>query len=124
MEDEHYLDFNWSDFVEKLFTNPPMDPFTLRMEMLDNVDQRKLSQMLGYMLITGAKMKYNKEIAHLLPQEIDTLQKYYRSIGFQVTHEVTVTDGGEGKGPINHFQISFQKCPYYYNNYNLPEKLI
>jgi hypothetical protein len=124
----HYMDFDWKEFVEKLFMQQPRDPFTFSMEFLDTISERKLSELLGYMLITGAKNKYNKEIAQLLPQEIDELQKYYHSIGYEVKYQINTkmqyVSELNKELPVNFFQIDFQPYPMIYNNYNRPEKLI
>jgi len=122
----HYMDFDWKDFVEKLFADPPKDPFTFTMEFLRTIDERTLSELLGYMLITGAKHKYNKDIAQLIPQEIDELQKYYYSIGYkaqyQINTKIQYVPSITKEVPVNMFQIDFEPYSQVFNNYNRPEK--
>jgi hypothetical protein len=125
---ESYMDFDWNEFVEKLFQQSPQDPFTYRMEFLEEMDAKKLSGLLGAMLIKGAKQLYSKEIAQLTPQEIETLQRYYRSIGFEVEYDVETkiqyVEGLKKTIPVNRFHIDFKPCSQLFNNYNKPEKLI
>jgi hypothetical protein len=125
---QNYMDFDWDKFVDVLFQRPPEDPFTFYMEFLDDVAPQQLSQMLGLMLVSGSKKLYGKEIAQLAPEEIDQLQRYYRSIGFEVVYQV----GQEmryveklGKTvPVNLFQIDFKPCSQAYNTRNRPESLV
>jgi len=124
---ESYMDFDWNDFVERLFKQSPRDPFTFRMEFLEEMDAQKLSELLGMMLIKGTKQLYNKEIAQLTPEEIEKIQKYYRSLGFEVDYQVKskiqyVPDLKKTL-PVNYFQIDFKPCSQLLNNYNKPEKI-
>jgi hypothetical protein len=119
-----YMDFDWNDFVTRLFTQPPQDPFSFYMEFLTEMTEAELSKMLGMMLVNGAKQKYNKEIAHLLPNEIGELQMYYRSIGFEVEYKVETQEryiAEKGKMmPVNMFQIDFKPCSQSLNKQNQP----
>lgn len=125
---ESYMDFDWNEFVERLFKQGPSDPFTFRMEFLDEMDSNKLSQLLGNMLVVGAKQLYNKEIAQLDQNEIDKLQKYYRSIGFEVEYQlktkIQYIPELKKTVPVNYFQIDFKFCSQALNNYNKPERII
>ena len=125
---EHYLDFDWDEFVDKLFSQSPKDPFTFRMEFLTEIDPKQLSTMLGSLLIKGAKQLYNKEIAQLEPTEIDNMQKYLRSIGFEAEYvtktQIKYIPELKKTMPVNFFQIDFKPCSQLLNNYNKPDKLI
>jgi len=124
---EHYADFDWNEFVERLFKQPPKDPFTFRMEFLSEIDEKKLSELLGMMLVNGVKQLYNKEIAQLTPEEIEKIQKYYRSIGFEVEYQIKTKlqyiPHMKKTLPVNFFQIDFKPCSQALNNYNKPEKI-
>lgn len=126
---EYSMDFDWHEFVDKLFTQPPMDPFTLRMEWLDTMDKQKVAELLGgVMLVKGSKALFNKEISQLQPNEIETLQKYYRSLGFEVEYKVRteikfIARLGK-KVPVNYFDIDFKPCSQKLNNYNKPDRLV
>lgn len=121
---QHYADFNWEDFVEKLFQQPPRDPFTYTMEFLEKIDAKTLTQLLGNLLVKGVKQKYNKEIANLEPQEINEIQKYFHSIGYEVKYQI------ERKQqlipelhivvPVNYFNIDFVPYSQLYNTHNVP----
>lgn len=123
----HYMDFDWGEFVNNLFSQPPQDPFTFSMEFLDNIDERQLSELLGSMLITGAKNKYHKQIAELSPPEIEQLQRYYHSIGYEVKYQINTklqfVPALNKQAPVNFFQIDFQPYPRIYNRYNQPDKI-
>lgn len=125
---ESYMDFDWEEFVARLFQQAPCDPFTFRMEFLNEMDINKLSQLLGNMLVVGAKQLYNKEIAQLDQNEIDHLQRYYRSIGFEVEYQIQTKiqyiPELKKTVPVNYFQIDFKCCSQLFNNYNKPEKII
>jgi len=119
-----YMDFNWSDFVDRLFQQAPQDPFFFYMEWLEDMSERKVSELLGMMLVKGAKILYNKEIAQLAPEEIETLQRYYRSLGYQVDYAVETKDQYIAKMgkvmPVNFFQIDFKPCSQRLNTQNQP----
>ena len=123
----NYGDFDWNEFVESLFKTAPQDPFSFTMSFLDQIDELKLSTLLGNMLITGAKNKYGKEIAQLDQNEIDELQKYYHSIGYMVKYEIETTEKfvSELKKtvPVNLFKIDFLPYPVIYDRHNQPDKL-
>jgi hypothetical protein len=112
---EYYHDFDWNEFVEKLFQQPPHDPFTFRMEFLEVMDPQKLSKLLGNMLIKGAKQLHNKEISQLTPEEFTKIKKYYHSIGFGVEYVIKTQTQYVPKLkktlPVNHFQIDFKPLP-------------
>ena len=125
---ESYSDFDWNEFVEKLYAQPPCDPFTFRLKFLDGMNDAKLSELLGNMLIIGVKQLYNKQIAELNENEICTVQKYYRSIGFEVEYLIKnkiqyIAELGKTM-PVSYFQIDFKPCSQALNDYNKPEKII
>jgi hypothetical protein len=125
---QNYMDFDWDKFVNILFQRPPEDPFTFHMEWLDQMSANQVSQMLGLMLVSGSQKLYGKQIAELAPHEIDQLQRYYRSLGFEVVYNV----GQEMKYveklgktvPVNLFQIDFKPCSQSYNTKNRPESMV
>ena len=108
----YYIDFNWDEFVIKLFSLPPQNQFSFRIELLQTMDPNELPKLLGNMLVTGAKQLYNKQLAELIPEEIENLQNYYRSIGFELeyksTKKIQYIPELKKTLPINHFQIDFK----------------
>lgn len=123
-----YMDFDWNVFVERLFQKPPLNPFDLRMEFLEEIDKKKLTELLANMLITGAKIKYEKQLAELDESEIDELQKYFRSLGFEVEYEIKTTtkyfSDKQKTLPVNYFNIDFKPCSQLLNNNNRPERIV
>src|SRR5438445_6691370 len=102
-----YMDFDWNDFVDRLFQSPPQDPFSFYMEWLEDMTEGKLSELLGTLLVKGAKVLYSKEIAQLAPEEIETLQRYYRSLGYEVEYTIETKNQFVPKMgktmPVNYF---------------------
>ncbi len=121
---ESYMDFDWNDFVEKLFIEREKDPFTYRMEFLEEMTAGKLSEFLGEMLIKGTNQLYKKEISQLTEDEVNTLQRYYRSIGFEFEYlkktKIQYVPELKKTLPVNFFQIDFKPCSQAFNNYNKP----
>lgn len=112
---ESYVNFDWNVFVEKLFDSPPQDPFKFRLEFLEQgMTPQKVSELLGIMLVRGCKILYDKEIAQLEPEEIETIQEYYQSIGFEVHYQVENSIKYVPKYkktmPVNAFKIDFKPC--------------
>ena len=124
---ESYMDFDWHEFVDRLFSQSPKDPFTFRMEFLDDMVASQLSQLLGMMLVSGVKKLYGKEIAQLTPDEINNVQNYYRSIGFEIEYEIKqkiqYIAELQKTIPVNYFQIDFKPYSQLHNNFNKPEKI-
>jgi hypothetical protein len=112
-------DFDWNEFVDKLFTQPPCEPFTYAIEFLDTIDTHGLTQLLGIMLINGVRNKYNKEIAQLSPNEIQNIREYYHSIGYDISYTLETTE--RDSVPINKFNINFTTYPRQYDTHNRPD---
>jgi hypothetical protein len=125
---EHYMDFDWIDFGEKLFAQPPQNPFAFTLSFLDEINERQLAQLLGTMLVNGVKQRYHKEIAQLTQQEIEEIQKYYHSIGYEVKYTIETQDrfveSLNKTVPVNLFSIDFVPYSRQYDKFNQPEKII
>jgi HJR/Mrr/RecB family endonuclease len=117
-----YQDGDWNEFTEKLFSQPPQDPFSYTVSFLDQVDSKKVSELLGYMLIQGVRLRYSKEIAYLTPTEIEEVKNYYHSFGYDITYQVERKTQLETDVPLNIFHIDFRPYPIRYNRHNQPEK--
>ena len=122
----HYQDFDWNEFVEKLFRQPPSDPFTFQMSFLEQLTEGQLAQHLGIMLVNGARDKYHKELAELLPAEIEVMQKYFHSVGYEIKYQVESKEQFVKEFnkvmPVNYFQINFVPYPRINDIHNQPEK--
>ena len=111
--EESYQDFKFNDFVTCVFKNKPQDPFSMRLQFLDELKPENLRQLLAYFIMTGAKNLYNKELAQLSEDEIGNLRKYLYSIGWDVSYEVETRQQNlsetspEKQTPVNYFKIDF-----------------
>ena len=76
MDIENFYDCDWIDFVDKMIENPPGEPFSFRLQFLDEIDENKLIKLLSTMLIRCAKYKYNKELYQLSNDDIDVIKEY------------------------------------------------
>lgn len=108
-----FMDFNFDEFVERVYQMPPQPAFSFHMEFLDTIDKEELRKLLAYFVMTGAKRKYNKELSALTPNEIDHLREYLMSIGFKVDFKVeSKMQKLDPKNPtketkVNYFLIDF-----------------
>lgn len=98
------IDSNIPELAEKIFSQPPKEPYTINLElqMAPDIGSRTpaeaqtIFEVLSHMLMCGMRVKYGErqDPKHLTPQQIDTLNKYMRSMGFNVvvnayeTHEL------------------------------------
>ena len=125
---EHYVDFDWNEFSENLFKQPPCDPFTFRMEFLDDLKQPQVFQLLGQTLMTGARQLYNKQLADITEQELDRIREYFKSLGLDVeanlTQSIQYLPELKKTMPVNHYTYHFKPCRPELNLHNRPEKII
>ena len=111
--DEGHTDFVFKDFVQNIYDTEPLDPFSFRLEFLNNIKETNLRQLLGYFIITGAKILYNKELAQLTSVEIGTLRRYLHSIGWDVSYEIETREeklnetDPDKTTTVNYYKIDF-----------------
>lgn len=124
------VDFSWKDFVETIYKRDPEPPYTFSMEALEDMPQNGLQQYLTNFIIYGAKKIYNKELARLDQKEINNLQRYLRSIGWDVNYKVEtrlqkLNDGLERdkETQVNYFLIDFTPAKHdELNGQNKPDR--
>ena len=125
---EHYVDFDWNQFSQALFKKPPQDPFTFRIEFLDELDLPQVSQLLGQTLLIGIKELYDKELSEITPMELDKMRQYFKSIGFNIESKLnqSIQYIPELKKtlPVNHYTYQFIPCQPILDIHNHPEKII
>ena len=116
------MDIDFGELTKSIFNREPQDPHSMRLEFLSDIDQNKLVNLLGYFIQYGSKHLYQKELAMLSPNELDVMQKYLHSIGYEVEYNLNriikeVTDYRDDgtsfikKIPINNWQITFNVAP-------------
>lgn len=120
-----YRDFDWGEFIDFLFSQPPQEPFTFTMSFLDTIDKNILPQLLGQLLVKGVKIMYHKEICNLLPHEITEMKKYFHSIGYDVSYDIISEQRliDNILVPVNNFHITFPPYPRLYDTHNAPEHI-
>lgn len=125
---QYYVDFDWNQWVDRLFNLPPQDPFTFSLTFLSVVNRQQLIELLAQALMNGVKIKYNKELASLTESEIEEVQKYFHSFGYHILYKVNTSmeyvENLHKMAPVNRFQIDFQPYPQKFNKLNQPERLI
>lgn len=125
---EYSMDFDWGVFTERLFQSKPAEPFTYRLEFLDEIDRRQLIQLLSQMVMTGAKQLYDKDLGQVTEAELQVLKHYCRSLGFDFECEVTTSlqyiHELKKTMPVNQLSMDFKPCSQLHNVNNKPEKII
>lgn len=113
------VDMGFDGFVKMVFNNPVQEPFSFIFSFPEDLTPLQRSEALGFFIVTGAKMKYNKQLAELTEKEITNLRDYLLSIGFDIDYKLNVktkqvTDYREDNTPyqrditFNHYDISFK----------------
>lgn len=108
-----HIDLNFNEFVSAIYKHEPAEPFAYQLEFLDQMNPEELRKLLAYFIITGAKTIYSKELAQLLPNEIEYLRKYLLSIGFKVEFKIEKRlqkldpNDQDKETPVNYFLIDF-----------------
>ena len=83
---ESYQDFDFKDFVFALYQNPADPPFTYTLKFLNEMTKGDLQMALLYIVSQGSQILYQKKMGELTPKEIENIQSYLRSIGWQVKY--------------------------------------
>lgn len=120
-----YADFSWKDFVAGIYKNEPALPHTFTLEFLTEIPKDSLKKYLAHFIMYGAKFLFNKELAQLTPNEIDKLQQYIRSIGWQADYKLEsrdqkLNDDSNAVTKVNYYMIDFSECKR--DNLNDPNK--
>ena len=102
-------DLSFSDMVKNIHKAPPMEPFSVHFEFLDEIKKEDIKKYLAHFVVEGANIKYGKQLAELTPEEIKVLSDYLHSIGWDVSFEIEsrkqVLNGQETM--VNYFLIDF-----------------
>ena len=86
------FDIDFKQLTKSIFDNEPLNPWSLRLEFLSNIDQAELFNLLGYFVQYGSKHLYQKELALLSSDEIDVIRQYLQSIGYDAEYNLNQTD--------------------------------
>ncbi len=98
------IESNIPELAEKIFSQPSKDPYTINLELQMAPDiisrtpqeAQTIFEVLSHMLLCGIRIKYGEQQdpKRLSPSQIDTMNRYMRSMGFNVvvrtyqTHEI------------------------------------
>lgn len=116
--EEEVGEIDFMELIKRLYDNPPLEPFSLRLEAVDQMSKQDLQNLLGRMLMVGAKKLFNKMLEHVTDEEYNQIRKYFYSIGFDFENELKkieqeVTDYHPDGTPyqrtitVNNWQFSF-----------------
>lgn len=105
----------FEQFVQTLFRSAPQPPFSYIIEFPNN----QVNSILGSLLMTGAQIRYNKQLSDLTVSEIGKIREYLLSIGWDAEYHLAtlykeVLDYQCNGVPyirnlkINNWQITFQ----------------
>ncbi len=109
------IDSNIPDLAEKIFSQPPKEPFMINLELQMAPDivsrtpqeAQTIFEVLSHMLICGIRVKYGEQQdpKRLTPLQIQTITKYMQSMGFNLvirtyaTHELMEEDNVANVAP-------------------------
>lgn len=88
---------NTPEFVLNLFSKPPAPPCTLllatNISENDEYYRQKMLPLLMDILVKGAKILFGEHIApkDISAAQFETLQKYFRSFGFVIKYNYTMS---------------------------------
>jgi hypothetical protein len=75
---------NIIEVVENVFSKPPPQPYSYRMQIVGSQTQHDIFRTLGQFLTHGIVYLYgNTDITTLTPSQIDTLQQYIKAFGWK-----------------------------------------
>lgn len=122
-QNEIYLgDTTVEGFAKRLFSYPPQDRYSLRLEFLEAMNEERLRNILGIFLVIGAEQLYQKKLHELNTEDQLMLRKYFHSFGYDCEFQKTticreVTDyHPDGTPfqkiiPVNNWQFLFGRAP-------------
>jgi len=108
-----YMNESFDAFVQLLFSNPPLPPFSYFIEMNMSPD------ILGNMIILGSQIIYGKNMCDLSSNDIGYMRQYLLSIGWDADYNMVdlykevldyYPDGDPyvRKLKINNWQVTFK----------------
>ena len=86
MSDEYEIETDIPTLIRRIFSAPCLPPYSFRFD-LDN-DPEELRQLLSFFIVTGADIKFGKELAHLTQGELEVLREYMLSIGYDADYNL------------------------------------
>lgn len=95
----------FSEFVERIYDNEALPPFSYRFQFADPKDFPKLGRLLGHFILRGSKILFDKEPAKLSLIQIGKLREYLLSIGYDCDYSAPDIDEQNGK---THYHIQFK----------------
>jgi hypothetical protein len=128
---ESSIEFSINDLITSIFSLPPNDPFTIRLELVDqtNLNEQTLINVLQDILMQGCRLKFKKALHALNHNEAAIMRQYFQSFGWDVPYEkeiVTkqVVDYHEDGTPynrevsFNYWKFTFTPADQSLNKYN------
>ena len=121
IESVESLDMDFGNFVKRLYENPLQKPFSYTLQFLTEIPHDQAQNYLGYILTTGAKELFDKELVYLSQEQIETLREYMHSIGWDAEYQVTTQENQGQK--YNQWYIEFFPCKRSLDILNAPEHM-
>ena len=73
-------------FITSIFTASCLPPFSIRFDL--EGDPEQLRSFLSCFIVTGADIKFKKELSQLNKQELNILRDYMLSIGYDADYNL------------------------------------
>ena len=80
--EEYIGEIDLAELIDRMFDQEPMQPFSLRMEAITQMDSNALQRLLAQILLKGCKKLFNKPMHCVTADQLDKIRKYFYMIGF------------------------------------------
>jgi len=77
---------SFEQFIQSLFQSPPQPPFSFLIDFPSGDAQTQT--ILGSLLMTGAQIRYAKQLGDLTESEISKMREYLLSIGWDAEYHL------------------------------------
>jgi hypothetical protein len=81
---EYEMEMDVPTLIRHIFSAPCLPPFSFRFDL----GGEQLRLLLSSFIVTGADIKFGKELAHLTREELGVLRDYMLSIGYDADYNL------------------------------------
>jgi len=122
------MELELNSFIDSVFHNEPMPPFSFRFE-LSSADPNMLNNFLQSFVLKGCDELFNTELHSLSKRQVGKLREYLLSIGYDVDYDnkeetklvkIYNSDGSPALKSISssRFNVTFKSANPALNSYN------